>query len=145
MRTPPPGTRRSGRPCTWLLRRAMRRWCASCCCRCEGKGRACLILLQVRGDKDPLISPLPPSPIPLAAARFRVRCETIPTTIHLSTHRAPQGAPCDAPDRDAAWPLHLAAEGGHEAVVYELLSGPGRRLGVKAKRSDGATPLREYR
>ena len=56
-----------------------------------------------------------------------------------------QGAPCDAPDRDAAWPLHLAAEGGHEAVVYELLSGPGRRLGVKAKRSDGATPLREYR
>ena len=60
------------------------------------------------------------------------------------THRAPpQGAPCDAPDRDAAWPLHLAAEGGHEAVVYELLSGPGRRLGVKAKRSDGATPLRE--
>ena len=54
-----------------------------------------------------------------------------------------QGASHDAVDKDLAWPLHLASERGHEAVVFELLSGTGRRPSVKARRSDGATPLRE--
>ena len=84
-----PGTHRSGRPYTWPLRRAMRRWCASCCCRCEGKGRACLILLQVRGDKGPLISPLRTLCNPTGGCRFRARCETNPTTTHTS-----QPTPC---------------------------------------------------
>ncbi|GAX80089.1 hypothetical protein CEUSTIGMA_g7527.t1 [Chlamydomonas eustigma] len=52
-----------------------------------------------------------------------------------------QGAKHDVHDKDGSWPVHLAAENGHEGCVFELLNGAGRRLAVRARRNDGCTPL----